>query len=67
MDEHLLEARDAIGVQLPIVDRPAFLSHTIGTEAAIRMHHRLVTFAVVYVLPPTKSPTYRPDWSAGHP
>ena len=22
MDEHLLEARDAIGVQLPIVDRP---------------------------------------------
>src|ERR1700738_1538667 len=51
MDERLLEARDAIGMQLPIVDRPAFLLYTIGTEAAVRVHHRLITLAAAYVLP----------------
>ena len=44
------KTRDAIGMQLRIVDRPAFLLHTIGTEAAVRVHHRLITLAVAYVL-----------------
>jgi hypothetical protein len=51
-DERLFaEARDAIGMQLLIGDRPAFLLHTIGTEPAIGVHHRLITLAVAYVLP----------------
>jgi hypothetical protein len=58
MDERLLEARDAIGMQLPIVDRPAFLSHTIGAKAGVRVHHRLITLAVTYVLP--RRPRARP-------
>src|ERR1700720_3717539 len=41
---------DAIGMHLRIIDRPAFLLHTIGTEAAVRVHHRLITLAVAHVL-----------------
>src|ERR1700720_4315899 len=51
-DERLFaEARDAISMQLLIGDRPAFLLHTIATEAAVGVHHRLITLAVAYVLP----------------
>ena len=40
-----------MGMQLRIVDRPAFLVDAIGTEAAVGVHHRLITLAVAYVLP----------------
>jgi hypothetical protein len=49
-DPLLAKTRDAIGMQLRIIDRPAFLLHTIGTEAAVRVHHRLITLAVAHVL-----------------
>src|ERR1700741_2683511 len=49
-DPLLAKTRDAIGMQLRIIDRPAFLLHTIGTEAAVRVHDRLITLAVAHVL-----------------
>ena len=57
-DPLLAKTRDAIGMQLRIINRPAFLLHPIGTEAAVRVHHRLITLAVAYVL--LRRPRARP-------
>src|ERR1700731_4902850 len=46
----LAQTRDAISMQLGIVDGPAFLADAIGTEAAVRVHHRLIPGAVAHVL-----------------
>src|SRR4029079_14218731 len=50
-DRALLPAktRDAIGTQLRIVDRPAFLLHAISAKAWVRLHQRLVTLAVAHI------------------
>src|SRR6202048_1869035 len=54
----LAKTRDAIGMQLGIVDRPAFLADAIGTEAAVRVYHGLITLAAAYVL--LRRPIARP-------
>jgi len=46
----LAKTRDATGMQLRIVDRPAFLVDAIGTEAAVCVQCRLITLAVAHIL-----------------
>lgn len=45
------EARDARGVELRIIDRPAFLFDPTGTIATVRIQRRFISLAVTYVLP----------------
>ena len=53
-------------MQLRIVDRPAFLVDAIGTEATVRVHHRLIARCRAHSAAATKRLAYRPDQSADH-